>query len=492
MSPFRRFFLYLCIVVVGVACLVGTGQAAIQGEPAQILTLEKCIALALEENQKLRAAGYDVEAAMGRLTEAKARGWPILDYEFRAAPVPRNVDDAVNSFFSGDVAAWFEYKMVLGIPLTAFGQLTMARKLAEGGVAAARQKVLKEREQLIFDVKQIYYGILLGKEMKKLLGKAVDSLTSKIEGEESAEEPNHSPFEILKMKVFREELKRRLDQTEMEMSLAYDGLKIQMGLPQDVAIELDRDSLEPAVVSLSEVDKYVNASMEHNPDSKLVEVGVETKRKLWKLEKRKLAPNLGVGFYFDIGRTHKAIEGVTATDDFNNPFNFTRAGIGLRLKGTLDFHGAYGRIKKARAEYFKALYEGQMGKRGLQLDAKKAYENAVKAKNKVMSSKKSLSMSNQMVFLTKTNYELGIGDNEEYAEALQVMLASRGQYFKAVFDYNVALADLERKVGEEAYAELTGRPKLSVYEAFDVSADDDLITHEEDKDEEYEEEDSEE
>ncbi len=471
---------------------MGTARAVVRGEPTRVLTLEQCIALALEENQKLRAAGYSVEAARGRLTEAKARGWPVLDYEFRAAPVPANVDDAVNSFFSGNVAAWFEYKMVLGIPLTAFGQLTMARKLAEGGVAAAQQQVLKEREQLIFDVKQIYYGILFGKEMKKLLNKAVNSLTDKIESEEAAEEPKHSPFEILKMKVFREELRRRLDQTEMEMGLAYDGMKVQMGLPRDIAIELDRDTLEPEVVSLGEIDDYVDASMEHNPNSKLVEVGVETKRKLWKLEKRKLAPNLGVGFYFDIGRTHKSIQGVTATDDFNNPFNFTRAGVGLRLKGTLDFHGAYGRIKKARAEYLKSLYEGRIGKKGLRLDAKKAYENAVKARRKVLSSKKSQSMSNQMVFLTKTNYELGIGENEEYAEALQLLLASRGQYFKAVFDYNVALADLERKVGEEAYAELTGRPNIPVYEAFDVSADQDLIRYEEEKDEEYREEEYEE
>lgn len=468
--------------------LVEVAFAAPKGEPPMVLSLEKCIAFALRENSKLRAAGYGIDAARGQLTEAKARFWPVMEWEFRTAPVPANVDDAVKSFFSGNVAMWFEVKTVLGIPLTAFGQLTTARELAEGGVQAAQHEAIKTREQLIFDVKQIYYGILMGKEMKKLLKSGIDGLTNKIEGEEEAEEPRHSPFDLLKMKVFREELIRRRDETEKKMKFAYEGLKIQMGLPPDIDIELDRNNLNPEVVNLGAMKRYVVASMEHRPESKLIEIGVETKRKLWKLEKLKLAPKVGVGFYFDIGRTHKRIEGVTATDDFNNPFNFTRAGIGLRAQGTLDFHGAYGRIKKARAEYLKALYEGEMGKKGLEIDVKKAYDEAVKAKDKVLSAKKSQSMSNQMIFLTKTNYELGIGDEEEYAEALQLTLATRAQYFKAIFDYNVSLAGLEQKVGEEAYARLTGRPNIPVYEAFDIGGDEYFSEEEEEISEEEEDE----
>lgn len=434
-----------------------------------VLSLEQCIAMALSENDKLRAAGYGVAAAKGQLTEAKARFWPVFDYEAYLAPVPRNVDDAVNSFFSWNVAAWARVKFVLGIPMYAFGQLTAARKLAEGGVVAAQHRVVKEREKLIYDIKQIYYGILFGKEMERLLGKAIDGLSKKIANEEEAEDGRHSPLDILEMKVFREELEQQLERTRVEMELAYAGLKVQMGLPFHVPIELNRNVLEPEVVDLSLADDYVNASMEHHPDSKLIEVGVETKRRLWKLEKRKMAPKLGGAFYFDFGRTHKSIQGLTATDDFNNPFNFTRAGIGLRLSGRIDFHGAHGRIKKARAEYLKALYEGQIGKKGLELQARKVYDTAVKLKKKVFSARKSQSMANQMMFLSKTNYDMGIGEQEDYAKALKLVLAMRGKYFKAVFDYNCALADLEQKVGEEWYARLTGRPNIPVYEAFDVS-----------------------
>jgi len=468
--PFRRIFaLALVVCVIASFCpRVVQAKPDLTAQKPMVFTLEQCIAMALNENQKLKAAGYDVAAAKGQLREADARWWPVFDYEAYLAPVPRNVTDAVNSFFSWNVAAWARVKFVLGIPMYAFGQLTEAKKLAEGGVIAAQHRVVKEREKLIYDIKQIYYGILFGKEMKKLLGKAIDGLSGQIDSAEEDEESDHSPYELLEMKVFREELNQQLERTKVEMKLAYAGLKLQMGLPPYIKIELDRDVLEPEVVDLSLQGDYVQASMEHRPDSKLIEVGVDTKRRLWKLEKRKMAPKLGGAFYFDFGRTHKSIQGLTATDDFNNPFNFTRAGIGLRLSGRLDFHGASGRIKKARAEYLKALYEGQMGKKGLELEAKKTYEEAVKLKKKVLSARKSMSMANQMMFLSKTNYEMGIGDQEEYANSLKLVLGLRGKYFKSVFDYNCALANLEQKVGEERYGQLTGRPNIPVYEAFDV------------------------
>ena len=471
MKPIRPLFQIVALLLImsfPAASFSADELTGFGAKKTMVVSLEQCVQYALSENQKLRAAGYGVDAAKAQLMEAHARWWPVLEYEFRAAPVPQNVDDAVNSFFSGNVVGFFSYKMVLGIPITAFGQLTAAQELAKGGIRAAEHNVLKERSQLIYDVKRIYYGILMGAEMVKLLESAVNSLGNKIKEQDEAEDPQHSPYDLLKMKVFKEELVRRLDKANMEMKLAYVGLAIQMGLPPEVDVKLDKSALEPEVVDLAAMDQYIKASMEERPESKLIEIGVDTKQKLWKLEKKKLAPKMGVGFYFDIGRTHQDISGVTATDDFNNPFNYTRAGVGLQLKGQLDFHGSYSRIKKAGAEYLKALYEGEMGKKGLKLDAEKAYEEVVKAKKVVLSSKKSQSMANQMVFLSKSNYELGLGEQDEYADALQLLLMSRGQYFQAVFDYNSALANLENKVGSDAYARLTGRPNIPAYEAFSV------------------------
>ncbi|MBI2091636.1 MAG: hypothetical protein HYT75_01395 [Deltaproteobacteria bacterium] len=75
------------------------------------MTLEDCIKIALEHNAKLQATGYAVDAARAQFREASAVGWPIVDYEYRSAPIPHDVSNAMDSFFSGDMAWWNKLKV---------------------------------------------------------------------------------------------------------------------------------------------------------------------------------------------------------------------------------------------------------------------------------------------------------------------------------------------------------------------------------------------
>ena len=71
-------------------------------EPSnRVLNLDDCIRLAVQRNKRLIAAGYEIDAARSQLTEAKALLWPVLEYKYRMAPVPKDVDDAFNKFFEG-------------------------------------------------------------------------------------------------------------------------------------------------------------------------------------------------------------------------------------------------------------------------------------------------------------------------------------------------------------------------------------------------------
>ena len=59
-----------------------------------------------------------------------------------------------------------------------------------------------------------------------------------------------------------------------------------------------------------------------------------------------------------------------------------------------------------------------------------------------------------MMFLSKTNLDIGVGEEQQYTDALQLVLLTRGEYYKTVFDYNIALAKLEEKIGRrEGYEE---------------------------------------
>ena len=448
------------------------------------LSLDDCIARALERNVQLKAASQDITAAEGQLIEAKAAYWPVMEYNYRMAPVPVDVDDAWSKFWAGDVTFFNSIHVGIGVPVMTFGQLHMAKLLAKGGVEAARIKTRQAEGDVIMQVKKVYYGIQLAKETIKLLNEAVDKLNEKVAGvgefveeEEGDEEDLEDvsdrldPYDVLQMKAFKLELERRLQEAKQNMELAYDAMRMLLDLEPESQIELDGGTLKPKLASLDREEEFVDGGMKHQHEVKLLDIGVETRKRLYKLEKYKLLPRAGVGFFVDVGRSAGEIRGLQLTDDYNDPFNFTRAGFGLEVKGTIDFHGAYGRIKKARAEYHKAVYERMIARRALNTDIRKAYLEAVRARDNVARSKKEWSMANQMMFLSKVNVDIGIGDAKKFADSLKYLLLSRGRYFKAVFDYNMSLAELEKRIGRERYGDYVPTPDIDELEAFRYNGD---------------------
>lgn len=412
----------------------------------RVFSLDDCIRLALENNRRIKGMGFEIEAAKGQLTEASAAFWPVLEHTWRIAPVPTDVDHAFRKFFDGQVTLFTSLHIGVGIPVTAFGQLRTVKKMAMGGVEAARLNEEKTKETTIYQVKQLYWGVLLAKETIKLIEDAVEKISNKVKDEEAKEEKELDPYDILQLKVTRVDLERRLDEARVNMELAYEGLRMQMDLEPGAEIRLDTNSLRPVAFKLGKEQDYVDNAMSSQPETRLLDIGVDTKRHQYRLEKFKLAPQAGIGFFTDIGRTTGFVRGVTATGDYNDPFNYTRAGVGLQFKGTLDFHGSYGRIKKARAEYYKAAYDRLFARRALSIDIQRAYLAVKRTHEDVQRAKKAESIAQQMTFLSKMNLDVGIGDSQRYGDALKLLLLTRGLYFKAVFDYNVALADLEQRI----------------------------------------------
>jgi len=443
-------------------------------------SLEDCVDLALERNRRITAAGYDVEAAEGQLTEAKALFWPVMEYTYRVAPVPKDLDNAFNDFFRGNVTLFNSFHVGIAAPITTFGRLNTAKKMAERGVDAAQAKRRSMQYDTIFQVKKIYFGLQLARETERILEDAISKMNNKIAEEDEKDIKDLDPFDIIQLKVFRNELERRLAETKENGMLALEGLKIQLDLDPNAEIELDSYNLKPLLHKLAEEKEYVEMAMEHQPESKLLDIGVDVKQKQYKLEKLKLLPKAGVGFFADVGRTVGEVVGPNFTDDYSNPFNYTRAGVGMQLSGDLDFHGAAGRIRKARAEYYKATYERHIARRGLGLEMKKAYQLVQRLKDDVGRANEAQSLAQQMTFLSKLNIDTGIGDESKYADALKLILLTRGQYFKTVFDFNVALADLERKIGMEKYNTLMSVSDTNEQEFFGIDRGDSFDFFEED------------
>lgn len=411
--------------------------------------LTDCVRMALRNNAEIKGSDYDIEDAQYKLREAKPRGIPVLNYEYQGAPVPKDVSNAIHDFFEGDLTFVHRVKLGVGVPITAFGKIKLAQDLANIGIDAAKEKKNQKSSDVVLKVKQLYYGIILARELKIMMVDAVSKIDKEINLRESQTTAS-DPVDLAKLKLTRFELLKRLGEASRKEEVAVEGLRLQIGLDRNYEYDLVDKHLKPVQFDLKDQQYYLEESKRYRPESHLLDMALKAKEDEYRVEKRKLAPDMGVGAFFEMGRTMTPVTGVGEQNDYTNPFNFTRAGVGLQIKGELNWIQATSRIKQKEAQYYKMSVTKDYAEKALDLELRDSYLTVKQNKKDLEESDKAYRLARQLVFLTKTNYDVGVGDKKDYADALQAYLLMKGRYYEAIFNYNVSVATLISRVGYQA------------------------------------------
>jgi len=409
-----------------------------------VLNLEECIQRTITSNRELLVIDQEIQTAQEKEDEVHKIGYPVLEYEYNVGPAPKDVSRAVDSFFSGELTVFNKLKLGLGVPLQTFGKVNKGRELASLGIRAEKEKKEGKKTELALKVSQLYYGVLLAREVRRLIKTARDELAKQIEKRETR--GGGDPTALLKMKLFRAELERRMEEIDKKEIMAKEALRILIDVGPSVRFEIASDRLRQVSKRVAPFEKYREAALHDRRDLKQLDILTEVRSQRAALEKLLPFPNLGVGAFFEMGRTPD-VTGITTTDDFSDPLNFTRAGFGLRLAGQFDFHATASRIRQARSELFKTKIQRELARDGAILEVKEAYLNAKNIEQEIERTEEAEKLSRQLLFLTQSNYDIGLAEAKDLIEALQSFLEARGKFFEAVFNYNVAIATLDHKTG---------------------------------------------
>lgn len=415
-----------------------------RGPTSMVLTLDQCIRRALTYNLELQVADYSIQSIEEKKKENERIGHPVVEYEYDLAPIPKDISNAVNSFFTGDLTVFNKFKLGIGVPIHTFGKVKLGKEIADAGIQSEKEKKNQKKAEIVFRIKQLYHGILLAREVNHLLESARDEIAKEVDKREA--EGGTDPTELLKLKIFKEDVDKRIEEGNKREILAKEALRNQLGVDEGVQFDLAADKLRMVETPVKDFKSYRDEAVAHRSDLKQLGLGYTVREKQLALEKRLLTPNLGVGSFFEIGRA-PGVTGVTTTDDFSDPFNFTRAGVGLRLNGQFDFHASRAKIHQAESELYKVDVQRDLAEDAVELEVKEAYLNVQNTKLEIERAEEAGRLSRQLVFLTQSNFDIGLAESKDLVDAVSSFLEARGRYFEAVFNYNVALAGLEQKVG---------------------------------------------
>lgn len=417
----------------------------LQAKPKKIrFDLGQCVQAALKYNDQILATNYSITKAYARKQEAHPKGIPVIKYKNRMAPVPRDLDDPYNSFVDGQITLFNNLKIELGSVISTFGKISTAQDLAGIGIYAEELKAQQKTDDIILKVHKLYHGIVLARELLSLAGKANNTLKAKIRELETARIVDQ--LQVLKLKFALYEIERKVEEARQKHEIALATLKFLVGVDQNQPFDIKTRSLLPTRFQIRSFNSFLQLSKKHQPEYRLLDQGLKANELKLKLEQKKYLPNLGWGGFVDYGFA-PGVEGDERENTFTNPFNFTRLGVGIELSGEFDWVKTNAKIKQAKADLLKTVYEKRAANRGLELDLKKAYLELKRARSLMIKAKAEKKAAKQMVFLTKSNLDLGIGEKKDHLEAIQSYLLFQGRHLEAVFNFNVAVAEMQKRTG---------------------------------------------
>jgi len=420
---------------------------------AETLTLRECISRALTAAPEIGEARADIELSSAKLSEAKGYRLPQIDFVGLTGPVPGARGNQVSSpdkINDTGHLTWFERgDATLVQPIYSFGKISHAMSAARHGIEVEKARLEQRRNEVVVKVEEYYYGVLLARELKELLGEVRGDLVRARDKAKKLLEQNSSNVEeadLYKLDAFTGEVDRYLAEAAKGEALALAALKAKIGVRPETPLELSDARLQRAEDRLADLEGYLSRAREGRPEFRQVREGLLARSELVAAARAGRYPDIFLGA--NLSAAYSA-----GRDRVTNPwvpdeFNHVWGGVALGVKWKLDFGISSAKISQEQAQYDKLVSTGRFADENIPLQIRKYYQEGVEAASSIEATRGGYENSKKWAVTAIANFDFGIGPAKEIFDSLQQYAKMRGAYFQSVYNYNLALANLRYAVGK--------------------------------------------
>lgn len=415
----RPSFTWLLTAVVFVAW--GETPAAQIPLPQQ-LRLAEARELLLKNNPLLSAARAGVEVEISDVYSASRRPNPRLGFTSEGL----DFESGGQEFLSDQ-----EIVVTLAYPIETAGKRRKRTRVQEADVEIAELGRDDLVRQLIFELEQVYYQLVLAQEDVELARILLDNFKRIVELDRIRfEEGEISGGALRRVEIEQYGLLEVLIRSEVQLENARDRLIALLG------------SGTPGQ-PLEAVDSF-DPTWRPDPTTKLEELALENREDL-QAQRARLEQS---GAEVDLQKARK-IPDITPFAGYRRDFGESGAILGVNLSLPL-FDRNRGEIARARAEESRR----QWRLRFLELDIVKEVRlalNELKGNQRRLERLESgyLEKAERARDISESAYRLGSSSLVEFLDAQQAYWETRRRYNRALYDFEISRARLELAVGKD-------------------------------------------
>jgi len=408
----------------------------------EILTLQRCIDLALANNQDLRIAESRILELKGRKQETFGELLPKLSASgsyTRLEESPR-----MTVFFGGFEQSFelgpenlYSTELTLRQPLFTWGKIYRGHKQSRLNYRVVGEEYREVKNYLIFEVKRAFYDVLLAQQFVIIAKEAVEVTNSHYKTTKALyREGRVSDYDVSRAKVQLVNNQTKLIKANNNLKLAREGLIILLNakLEEDWKVE-GEFSLETRQADLA--DAITRALGERSEIRRLI-IQEEIAKISIKLARAQNRPNIDF----------------LANYQYTNPF-YNREEWGGTWNAILSlsfplFNGFsdLGRVRQAEARLEQVrILKSQLEER-IRLEVKKAVFDMEEAKERIEAQKENVQVARANLRIAEERHQKGLMSEIEVRDAQLSLTQAETDYFQALYDYNVAGAFLDKATGE--------------------------------------------
>lgn len=414
---------------------------------SEILTLKRSIEIALEnstsikqELDRLKASGEEVKKEFADFLPKFS-----LNYSYtRLNDEPFAKFGNGPEYLVGDKDN-YQWNFTITQPLFTGFALKSKHQIAKTGVDIEKRVVDQVILEVIKEVKIAYFGILLAKKYLMVAEEAVEQLQFHADDAENFYQQGIIPYnDLLKSVVALADAKQSRVRAESNVKLAISVFNtvLRLGINEETKVE-DILEFKPFEYSL---DEALRIPLEQRDELRALRLALKRTDHEIKLAKSQYYPQVSlVGSYQRTGEDLDA-----SKNDFENSHNEI-----IMLQGNWLFF-EWGRTKAEVSKYRyekQALEEELIGaKDRIKLEVKRAYLDLGVARENIETAQASLKQAKENCRITNLQYQQQMTTSTEVLDARTLLTQAETNYYGALYGHNIALAELERAMGEKGVA----------------------------------------
>lgn len=435
-KPFWRLFLTIFF-----ATLFAIPIAA-QNVFPPVLTLEKAVETAVQNNPQTRMTEAGIKLAEAKIAEAKTGKSPFVNFS-------QNVMRSNNPVFgfgslleqgrfgTGNFAidklnhpnGLNNFRSLISIQKPLFDQHQTRSRVTQANFGKQQAELQAEfvRQNLRFGVIRQFYGTILAQEQVKVTTEAVKAAeANRKKTRDLADVGMTTEADFLAAEVELANAEQQKLEAESDRIVSLSALNITLGEKPDFQYEINTD-LQEKFFKVEDQEELLKLALENRADFQKAKLSVEQSKEQTKSAQNTKLPRVDVFGNYGYSSPYIA----------NGSSDYT---VGISLNYTLYDAGRKARIEQTTSAEILAEAQKDDLENQIRLEVIKSYQNYQTSRAKIQVSVKAIAQAEEVLRIVQDRYKFGVSTITEVLRAETALVRAKQNLLSARHDYYIAYA----------------------------------------------------